>query len=112
MENISFSKRKANKDHKCNYCGGVIKKGEIYEHSVNKIDDIYVWKNHISCSKLVERLEMDGDEGVTKDDFYEYVSNKYAEIMCEREGLDSFDIEDESIIEMVELVSLFLKIKV
>lgn len=77
---------KANKDHKCNYCNGIIPKGSVYQKSTLKYDgDIYTWKNHCECSDIAMKLHMfdDADEGVTSDMFYEKVNDEYMRIMQE-----------------------------
>jgi len=66
----------ARKPHRCDWCGLPINKGEKYHYAVYKYDgSVYSWKNHISCGVLVSDLDMvdDCDEGVTEDDFREFV---------------------------------------
>ena len=79
METFDYGTRKARKDHKCSYCNGLIKKGEEYEYSVHKMDDVYTWKAHKHCSELVNllNLEPDMNEGITHDDFYEYINDYF-----------------------------------
>lgn len=79
METFDYGTRKAKKEHKCNYCGGKILKGEEYEYSVHKIDDVYTWKSHKHCAELTKLLNMDFDrnEGLTDDDFYEYINDYF-----------------------------------
>lgn len=75
MDFISESNPKANKEHTCMWCGGIIKKGEVYNKQIIKGDYIYEWKNHSKCSDLYNKLKMcdyDG-EGVDSDCFMEYV---------------------------------------
>jgi len=76
---------KARKQHKCSYCGQIIKIGETYEQQTNIGDDgLYHWKSHISCQKLVDKLDMYkycSDDGVTSDDFYESIIQEYYDIM-------------------------------
>ncbi len=71
----------ARKNHKCDYCGLDIKKGEKYEVTTLKNDDgIYDWKNHISCHETATALDMFdfcNEEGLTKEDFTDFVSSKY-----------------------------------
>ena len=76
METFDSGKRTARKEHKCNFCNGVIKKGEEYQYSVHKDDEVYTWKSHINCSELVVLLDMEYDyEGITGDEFCEYLSD-------------------------------------
>lgn len=75
---------KAIKNHQCNYCLQQIEKGTKYQKSVLKYDYIYTWKNHIHCQEIAEKLNMFdecGDEGLTTDDFLEYINCAYGEII-------------------------------
>ena len=68
----------ARKSHVCNYCGCVIPVGEKYQISVLKYDGrIYAWKNHKRCAELASALNMEGEEGVTGEDFYEYITEEF-----------------------------------
>jgi hypothetical protein len=83
MEVISSGKRIVRKEHICDYCGKVIHKKEEYEYFFMKGDDIYTWKNHISCHELASKMGMfkdTGDEGVGNDYFYEVIYEKYCNI--------------------------------
>ena len=57
----------ARKEHRCNFCGGVISVGEKYNRQTNvydgRVDD---WVSHCECSKLACELDMfdDCDEGL------------------------------------------------
>ena len=86
MDIIRSSKPKANKEHKCMWCGGIIKKGEVYDKQIIKGDYIYTWKNHLKCLKLYNELEMyDNDDGygIDRDSFmqsvYEFLYSKLDE---------------------------------
>lgn len=75
---------KSVKEHKCDFCCGIIKKGEIYLRSTHKMDgDIYSWKTHEHCAELAHKLHMydDCDEGLTTENFIENVKEEYKEIM-------------------------------
>ena len=86
METLSYAKPvKANKEHHCNYCDGLIEKGEVYDKSTHKLDgDVYTWKAHTKCNKIVSDLNMydstDG-EGVTMEHFQETIQEEYQNIM-------------------------------
>ena len=72
LEIISQQVRKARKEHECDWCLMKIKKGEQYEHSTLKLDDIYTWKNHLDCQKLYKELNMydhDYGEGIDSEAF-------------------------------------------
>lgn len=75
MDILSESRPKANKEHKCMWCGGTIKIGEVYEKQTIKSDYIYTWINHSKCLDLSHKLKMyDYDcDGVSSDVFMEYV---------------------------------------
>lgn len=65
--------RTAKKRHICDYCGGIIKKGEKYNLGVYKDDLIFEWKSHKRCDFIVSELWdfIDPDEGMDADDFHE-----------------------------------------
>jgi hypothetical protein len=73
--------RKAKKEHICDYCGQKIEIGEIYEDQACVQDGVlYHWKSHMSCKELTRELQMEGyDEGLTAEDFREYVNNYLAD---------------------------------
>ena len=71
---ISDKKVKANTEHKCNYCGGIIKKGEIYSIQKNVYDNKWCsFKCHTSCENLVNKLGLlkDCEEEEVIEDFFE-----------------------------------------
>lgn len=75
VEVISSSKVRARKEHRCSFCGFGIIKGEVYHKSTLKCDEIYTWKSHLHCDRLVEELRMNDDygEGISEQDFHDYV---------------------------------------
>ncbi len=80
MELLSRSILKVRKNHYCNYCNGFIQVGESYERSCLKDGGgLYTWKAHLRCQAIAEKLKMfdDCDEGVTRDDFIEYIHTEY-----------------------------------
>jgi hypothetical protein len=81
MEIISYTTPKARKDHTCDWCNEKIKVGEIYTRSFCKEDDIYVWKNHIYCEEIAEKLKMFNESiEVTKCLFFETISEEFEKI--------------------------------
>lgn len=77
---LSYTNYKARKEHKCSFCGGIIPIGMIYQKQVIVHDGgLYTWKSHYRCLKLVDKLRMHDhcDEGVTSEDFYESVKERY-----------------------------------
>jgi len=80
METIYDKVLNARKNHICNYCGLIIEKNGLYERQVNKYNgEVYTWKSHPSCTKLASDLIMYDyqDEGLTQEDFIEYVHSIY-----------------------------------
>lgn len=77
MEIISTDKRKAQKEHTCDFCRLEIAVGEIYQNQTNVYDGLYHWKSHLSCTEIARKLEMFDystcDEGLTGEDFREGV---------------------------------------
>ena len=65
--------RKARKEHSCNYCQEIIKKGETYEWASLKADELYEWKNHKRCGFIARELWsfIDPSDGMTESDFQE-----------------------------------------
>lgn len=92
METISYPKEvKANKEHRCNFCGEKIKKGETYNKSTHVCDgDLYDWKSHKYCAELAVKMKMydDCDEGVTEDYFQESISNLHFDLLTKRFAQD------------------------
>lgn len=87
METISYNKEtRANKVHTCNYCHAFIEKGSRYMDGVFKYEgNIYHWRTHKYCNLIADQLKMydDCDEGVTDEDFREYIDIEYSKIMSE-----------------------------
>jgi hypothetical protein len=83
-EILSTINRKARKDHKCSFCGLKIKKGTEYQYQGIVGDGhVYTWKSHLRCIELCNKLEMFDhcDDGVTDNDFAEYVNEEYHNIL-------------------------------
>lgn len=75
VEFLQDKERKARKEHICNYCYGVINKGEIYRDTI-LIDggEIYVWKEHLHCQDVASDLWVwidPNDYGMTEEDYQE-----------------------------------------
>ena len=84
---------KARKEHKCSYCGEIIKKGETYDLTTCVFDgDIYDWKAHLDCIAIVHKLKMyDGcDEGLDSETFQEYIRESFNELDITQ---DKYDFE-------------------
>ena len=74
MDFIS-TKRKARKEHLCNWCHGTIKKNEVYDsQAIFEEGTVRKWKNHERCLELTKKLNLvDEGEGITQYDFQEAV---------------------------------------
>lgn len=78
MESISSKHVVARKEHFCDFCNGIIKKGEKYNNQVNKFEGVpYTWRSHEHCLELINELDMDTDDGVTDQAFSDYVYGAY-----------------------------------
>jgi len=108
METISSSKPKANKQHTCDWCEGVINKGDIYEKTVLKHDFIFTWKNHIKCSQIALKLNMfdNCDEGLDSESFKECINIAFCEIWQKKdiEYYESKDFRIPSFAEQLDFV--------
>lgn len=53
MDTLTDETRKARKQHRCNWCGNPIEKGEKYRHTVN-VDggDMWHFKEHLKCEQI------------------------------------------------------------
>lgn len=82
MITLRTNKPKARKKHVCNFCFGIIKKGEVYANQVNVHDnELYHWKSHKKCSLIANKLNMYDDvEGLDADSFQEFIHCEYNEI--------------------------------
>lgn len=107
MELISATQPKANKDHVCNWCKGVIKRGEIYDKACCKDDYIYTWKNHLKCSKLCDDLEMydnNWGDGVDSESFMSSVYCFLQDNMTEEEKEGPWLRGEEAVDKVLEIL--------
>lgn len=75
IDTLEQKERKAKKQHRCDYCCGIIKIGEMYDWSKLVFDgEIYVWKSHKKCQSIVDELKRfySYDDGITEDDFQDW----------------------------------------
>ena len=50
----------ARKQHKCNFCGGIIEKGEKYDNATLEFDGtVYTWKSHLHCLNIASEYDFD-----------------------------------------------------
>lgn len=81
---------KAKKEHKCDFCRGLIREGEKYMHSTYGYDGIYDWRSHLNCNYMATRLDMYkqatdcGDEGLTGSMFQEIISDEYYTLISDK----------------------------
>lgn len=77
VEVLKSSHPVANKEHRCQFCGGVIHKGEQYHRQSCAYDGrAYDFINHMECEKIADELDMFGrtwSDGIDGDEFTEYV---------------------------------------
>jgi hypothetical protein len=59
METLDSKIRTAKKEHKCDFCGGIINAGEKYDwQKIVSDGELYEWKAHCSCSAIASELDM------------------------------------------------------
>ena len=99
METISKSTRTARKEHTCDWCCGPIKTGEKYHAQALKGDEIYNWKNHISCCEIALKLDMfdNAEEGLSSEGFQDCITEEYLNIFY-TEDLPAFPEQLESVL--------------
>lgn len=78
MQLVSKDKRKARKLHGCNFCGGIIQKGEVYYHSfIVDGGESWAWNEHEVCADMADNLDMycdnNCDEGLDAYGFMQYI---------------------------------------
>ena len=75
----------ARKQHKCDWCGKPISKGEEYERQKYKYDgEFHEWHAHLACSRVVSARwdYVDPDEGMDSDQFDEYCAEVCCRFIC------------------------------
>ena len=75
----------ARKEHTCDWCGNVIKKGEEYWRQKYIYDgDFYEWHSHLACSRIVSAIwdYCDPDEGMDEDQFQEGCAEVCGRFIC------------------------------
>jgi hypothetical protein len=92
MDVLSYKNHIARKSHKCNFCSGEIKIGETYQCQAIKGDGFYIWKSHLRCIEICNKLDMfsNSDEGVTNEDFYEIITEEFRNLQTK----EDYDIPD------------------
>lgn len=85
IEHLKTVTRTARKQHRCDYCGNCINRGEKYEISTLRFEgELYEWKMHPECDDLASWLQdyIDPDEGITEDDFRDACSDVCQTFVC------------------------------
>lgn len=77
MEVLNECISKARKDHRCEYCGGIIHKGDKYMRQTNVDDVIYTFKCHDICHTLSSYLCDDYGDGIEVEYWQDMVSDAY-----------------------------------
>ena len=96
METLSTVKRKARKQHKCDFCGLPIQIGETYELQINSSEGtLYSWKSHLSCNEIAVKLDMydSCDDGLDCEGFKENIRTGYQDIMLSK-FIEKFDSKE------------------
>ena len=87
MDTLYDKIRTAKKQHRCDWCGNIIKKGEKYRHSVN-VDggDMWSFREHLVCNRIFEvfakRLHRHYCECYTSEFFEEYACEELKAHVC------------------------------
>lgn len=105
---LHFKEVTARKSHKCDFCNGIISKGEKYYRSTCVDEDlgIYDFLTHEHCNELVGLLDMDEyQEGI---DSYEF-ENCITDFCIDNDLLDRDELRKKSLFEIVDKVYSFLK---
>lgn len=85
-ETIGHKIVKARKEHKCEWCLGIINIGDDYHRSGILVDgSVTTWRNHDGCLRIAQELKMfdDVDYGLSGEDFRETIKYEYQDIMSE-----------------------------
>lgn len=83
-ECLRMTERTARKAHYCDFCNGIISKGEKYNHGVYHNDIFFEWKTHKRCDFIATELWdlADPDEGMSEEDFHDACSEFCHVFVC------------------------------
>lgn len=104
---INRTKPIARKQHKCNFCGGIIEKGEMYDNATLEFDGtVYTWKSHLHCLNIASEIDDYYGEGITEDDFATWI-NEYVHDNHFDDEIDDISKEwqGKSIPELAKMIS-------
>lgn len=85
QEMIAQKNVKARKAHHCDYCGGIIEKGELHDWSKHIFDgDFYEWRCHMACARVASAIwdYVDPDEGMSDQDFMDGCQEVCQRFIC------------------------------
>lgn len=91
----------ARKPHRCDWCGGIIEKGEQYVRHTLKYENEppYDWCSHKDCDEIVGVLDMSqvcaDNDGISADDFSEIVSDAYYWLIEDKEPQPQRDLHEK-----------------
>lgn len=79
LEFYNSTQRKARKEHKCDLCGQVIRKGEKYIRHSGKYDgDLFDDKYHLTCKNIIDAYCSDqGDREYCNDIVQDWLHDTY-----------------------------------
>ena len=84
MRVLSQKEPKARKKHRCNYCSGVIERGQIYNYAAIEYEgSVYTWKSHQTCLEIAIKLNMfeDSYDGLTQEYFNTFIREEYRDLI-------------------------------
>ena len=84
-EVIEHKDRKARKQYRCDYCGEIIEKGDVYSCYKGKYDgELYTWRSHLGCQRVADAIwdYADPDEGMDADLFMDTCHEVCQRFIC------------------------------
>lgn len=103
----------ARKQHKCNFCGGIIEKGEKNDNATLEFDGtVYTWKSHLHCLNIASEIDDYDEEGISEDDFATWI-NEYVHDNHYDDEIDDICVEwqNKSIPELAKMIDKELHIE-
>lgn len=97
MKVLEATTHTARKEHTCDFCGGIIHKGELYYRSTIVDGEIYTCKVHDLCETLAYFLCEYDDEGIEKEYWQDVVSEMYR-----KEFGDDCDFSQEALRKLLD----------
>lgn len=83
----------ARNEHRCDFCGGIIRKGEKYNNQSLAFDGTaYSWKSHLHCLALTKEMWNYVEEGISSGEFEAWIQEYVYEHHFDKEA---DDIEEE-----------------